>query len=377
MFLFARKKIFNGVGSAVGLASEGMTAKKAHKASSSSSANPSSDSEYDDDSLDKVYAEYEHIWDLDEAQDQLVPAASYPDEPDLNLTQSFAAQSPLPASSERPHLPFPVVIPQRRPRTRARGFVRAYSPHLNAFGIPPDTFLDFIERANASCKGPQALGLLNLAALAAIPLGSPFIGMAISIALQVAISTTIAMEGHRQSNTFFDEANREFFIPRGLFCLVVTWNPDLDGAYLTLGSDSDSDSDPAGSVQSTMASADGELGFAKKIRHKYGKANTEVQAVPEITAPLEFPALERVELDPETTKKQESLKAKASRKMEFAAAYRDKRAQARFVRLLSFFLSFFPCFQRLTGQERKNQQQCPNPDDPRIHFSLRRPQPSS
>lgn len=346
MFLFARKKIFNGVGSAVGLASEGMTAKKAHKASSSSSPNPSSDSEDDDDSLDKVYAEYEHIWDLDEgiwdldeAQDQLVPAASYPDEPDLNLTQSVAAPSPLPASSERPHLPFPVVIPQRRPRTRARGFVRAYSPHLNAFGIPPDTFLDFIERANASCKGPQALGLLNLAALAAIPLGSPFIGMAISIALQVAIRTTIAMEGHRQSNTFFDEANREFFIPRGLFCLVVTWNPDLDGAYLTL--DSDSDSDPAGSVQSTMASADGELGFAKKIRHKYGKANTEVQAVPEITAPLEFPALERVELDPETTKKQESLKAKASRKMEFAAAYRDKRAQARFVRLLSllFLLS--------------------------------------
>lgn len=349
MLLFARKKIFNGVGSAVGLTSEGMTAKKTNKnkASREQTQSPDlcSDSEYDNDELDQVYAEYEHvwdldegIWDLDEAQEQLIPQYQREPQPgsspgsgprsspgsneNVHLAQSFAQLYPKPASYERPYLPFPVVIPQRRPRTRARGFVRAYAPHLNAFGIDQDTFLDFVERANASCKGPQALGLLNFAALAAIPLGSPLIGMAISIALQIAVSTTIAMEGHRQSNKFFDEANREFFIPRGLFCLVMTWNPDVEDAYVTL--------DPTQMIQSTTACADGELGFAQKIKHKYGKAHADAQFLPE-TAPLEFPALDKVLLDPETQKKQDTLKAKTLRKMEFAAGYRDKRAQARFV----------------------------------------------
>jgi hypothetical protein len=39
-------------------------------------------------------------------------------------------------------LPCPVIIPQRRPRDKKRGFVRAYAPVLESCGIDQKTFLD-------------------------------------------------------------------------------------------------------------------------------------------------------------------------------------------------------------------------------------------
>ena len=40
-------------------------------------------------------------------------------------------------------LPCPVIIPQRRPGSKSRGFVRAYAPVLNDCGIDEKTFMDF------------------------------------------------------------------------------------------------------------------------------------------------------------------------------------------------------------------------------------------
>lgn len=42
-------------------------------------------------------------------------------------------------------LPCPVVIPQRRPRNKDRGFVRAYAPILRDCGIDQEVFLQFLE----------------------------------------------------------------------------------------------------------------------------------------------------------------------------------------------------------------------------------------
>lgn len=42
-------------------------------------------------------------------------------------------------------LPCPVIIPQRRPRNKDRGFVRAYAPVLQDCGISQDVFLQFLE----------------------------------------------------------------------------------------------------------------------------------------------------------------------------------------------------------------------------------------
>lgn len=42
-------------------------------------------------------------------------------------------------------LPCPVIIPQRRPRNKDRGFVRAYAPVLRDCGIDQEVFLQFLE----------------------------------------------------------------------------------------------------------------------------------------------------------------------------------------------------------------------------------------
>lgn len=49
-------------------------------------------------------------------------------------------------------LPCPVIIPQRRPGKRERGFVRAYAPVLNNCGISQDTFLKFLKDWNTASK---------------------------------------------------------------------------------------------------------------------------------------------------------------------------------------------------------------------------------
>ena len=42
-------------------------------------------------------------------------------------------------------LKYPVIIPQRRPNDRERGFIRAYAPDLMHCGIDQATFIDFLD----------------------------------------------------------------------------------------------------------------------------------------------------------------------------------------------------------------------------------------
>ena len=49
-------------------------------------------------------------------------------------------------------LPCPVIIPQRRPGKRDRGFVRAYAPVLNNCGISQEVFLKFLKDWNTASR---------------------------------------------------------------------------------------------------------------------------------------------------------------------------------------------------------------------------------
>lgn len=85
-------------------------------------------------------------------------------------------------------LPRAVIIPQRRPSDRARGFVRAYPPDLLRCGIDQETFLRFIDGLNKSVACNAAVEAVDLAgeAVGAVP-GSEFVGApAVGAALQVA-----------------------------------------------------------------------------------------------------------------------------------------------------------------------------------------------
>ena len=118
----------------------------------------------------------EAYWELDEATDPDPPACDYspsvrgeidfaePEseeaKPDVHkLVQKFLASHPAPTNAIG-QLPCPVIIPQRRPRTKSRGFVRAYAPVLDDCGIDQDTFLEFLKtfhKASQVHKPPRFL----------------------------------------------------------------------------------------------------------------------------------------------------------------------------------------------------------------------------
>jgi hypothetical protein len=138
----------------------------------------------------------EEQWDLDDAaEEQLSPTARAAEEQtqDVNaLTDAFLRNNPPPAYTNAVgKLPCPVILPQRRPRDKRRGFVRAYAPVLADCGIDQATFLDFLKMFHASSKASPWLQVVNIAAAGVGFVPNP-IAMGVSIAVQFAVG--VAME---------------------------------------------------------------------------------------------------------------------------------------------------------------------------------------
>lgn len=69
------------------------------------------------------------------------------------IVASFIGQHPRSSYSQRLNdLPCPVIVPQRRPRDKTRGFIRAYAPVLSECGIDQTTFLQFLETMDKASK---------------------------------------------------------------------------------------------------------------------------------------------------------------------------------------------------------------------------------
>ena len=137
-----------------------------------------SDQAYDD--APPVYAEAENMDEADQHLDEVIPdtahASSHSDLDDQGLremprgeeakkhyvdkiVQNFIFRYPPPF--EIPvmgGLPCPVIIPQRRPHKKSRGFVRAYAPALEECGIDQDGFMSFhraMFKASQVCHRPR------------------------------------------------------------------------------------------------------------------------------------------------------------------------------------------------------------------------------
>ncbi|WQF79339.1 hypothetical protein CDEST_04353 [Colletotrichum destructivum] len=130
-------------------------------------------------------------------------------------------------------LPLPVILPQRRPENRARGFLRAYAPLLADVGIDENTFLDFIDTFNKALEPSPWINALNLAGFAGSAMPEP---ASMLFGFGVEYATEAALEGHSRysSNVFLDRVNSQFFNPLGLVCLVVTWQPDISNNQLNV-----------------------------------------------------------------------------------------------------------------------------------------------
>ncbi|OJJ31289.1 hypothetical protein ASPWEDRAFT_72249, partial [Aspergillus wentii DTO 134E9] len=330
-------KLVQNVGAGIGLVSESISASKAKKRDANNADTtqhqergiiPSDHNESSDRARQDPDQDHELQWDLDEAQDELRGIASpTTHEPvdDVAMAELFARQYPPPdydeATRSPPRLPYPVVLPQRRPKARARGFVRAYAPVLEDFGINEAMFLDFLDKCNTACMGANWLNVLNLASIPTMLLPEA-ISVAVSIAIQLVTRAAIEVDGRRRSNNFIDAINRDFFRPRGLFCLLMTWNPEIDDPFVQV--------DIKNTISKAMTGGGSGLG---KIKHKLKAANADSygnQMFPEV-APLVFPVVDRLATDEETKKKNKTFKETAKRRKEFAANYFDKRAQAKFI----------------------------------------------
>lgn len=246
-------KVVGGVAAGLGLVSEGISAKKKHSAAkrlaaqgtdaeevsstgegsrdatrsinSGKSAEAKGTAESDDaenplpgpPSYEEALEYDEEQWDLDDAQHDLKlplpgeptsrraedePATAPTEKPIQNvhkLTDAFIAKHPVPEYiAEAEKIGLPVVLPQRRPKDRHRGFIRAYAPVLEAKGIDQEIFLEFIETFDKASRASPWIQAINLANFATIPLAPPFSSL-VSIGIKMAVDTATEMHSRRRS----------------------------------------------------------------------------------------------------------------------------------------------------------------------------------
>ena len=152
--------------------------------------------------------------------------------------------------------------------------------------------------------------------------------MAASIAVQVAARTAQELQARHRTNTFLDQTNASFFMPRGLYAMIMTFKPDrpMDRVINTNVNDATSMaltkslSPPTSSLTANL----------RTIRLSSGVSKGEM-SLPD-SAPLIYPALDAAAVSAASTdqalpeKKQNALKSSSG----FLADYLDRRAQAEY-----------------------------------------------
>ena len=197
----------SGIAGGIGLASEGITAHKKRSKDRKNARNTNEDDTPADEptgqmqnlGLEETPAEStEQEWDLDDAQDELMP--EQPEKQTLQdatqIVSSFVSDYPPPAYTAEAgpaRLPLPVILPQRRPKDRSRGFIRAYAPVLEVCGIDQPLFLEFLQTFEKASQASPWINAINLAGI-----GTMFIpgvaGFLAGLAIQISVSVAIEVQ---------------------------------------------------------------------------------------------------------------------------------------------------------------------------------------
>lgn len=237
----------------------------------------------------------EVAWALDDVRDDISSNNGKTEPPDHSplgspkLAESFLQSHP---SAKHPEasgcLELPVVITQRRPKARTRGFIRAYAPILENVGIDQETFIDFIDKLNKAVEPSPWISAIDLASLAGHAFPEP-IHLMISASALMATQVTAEVVSRSKSNAFLDNMNQEFFKPKGLIALVVTWKPKKEGSEQNETGIIDID---MSAVAASNKSVDNETPVIKIKKSMIQMASAgEMFELPEF-APLIFPQLE-------------------------------------------------------------------------------------
>ncbi|KAF4973314.1 hypothetical protein FSARC_389 [Fusarium sarcochroum] len=266
----------------------------------------------------------ERQWELDETQADLLSNPQGTDtlpqatQDDADLAASFlqAHSSITPPFDQGPsRLELPVILAQRRPKDRTRGFIRGYAPSLETVGIDQAAWLDFLDKFDESTRASPWIEVINLASIGGnfVPLAS---GMAINAAVCLAVDVAKNVQNRQRTNKFLAKMNEEYFYPKGLYCLVMTWRQDSGKPHEIVD------------LTSTVASSIGSYndGLSNKFKSSSGKTYGDV-ALPE-AAPLVFPALDV--LAAADSEESSRLKQSLGEKKNYIQDYYDKRARSEF-----------------------------------------------
>ncbi|KAG8169870.1 hypothetical protein KVR01_000615 [Diaporthe batatas] len=244
----------------------------------------------------------EVAWALDEVQDDISTNSGTTTPPDHNppgspkLAESFLqSHPPTEGTKASGRLELPVVITQRRPKARTRGFIRAYAPVLQNVGIDQETFIEFIDQLNKAVEPSPWISAIDLASLAGHAFPEP-IHLLISASALMATQITAEVVSRSKSNAFLDKMNQDFFKPKGLIALVVTWKPNQDGSEQNATSIVDIDMSAAAVKKNSRG--DDPAGLKRSRSTIQMPSAGEMFELPEF-APLVFPKLEAATESPE------------------------------------------------------------------------------
>ncbi|GME46174.1 fad binding domain protein [Neofusicoccum parvum] len=266
------------------------------------------------------------VWALDEASEEHHRPSSPSAAPAVDISNNalirdlLARLPPAPSPPPAAPLPCPVILPQRRPREKTRGFVRAYAPVLESAGIDQAAFLAFLKSFHAASQASPIFNVILLAT-AVVGMVPSTVVMATTAAINaVVIPAQIAQTRYR-TNSFLDEANERLFKPRGLYAMIVAFRADADRPVEARALD-------VNAVLAKYGSAEGSgskfKDDARKLR--FSSAKTYGEAELPVAADLVFPGLEE---EDEGGDEEAKKKMKATNK--WLADYQDRRAQAKFV----------------------------------------------
>ncbi|PKS05012.1 hypothetical protein jhhlp_008378 [Lomentospora prolificans] len=235
----------------------------------------------------------------------------------LSLAEMFIRKHPhQPTTQPNTKLALPIILPQRRPGTRVRGFMRAYSPML-ADALEPNPWIY----------------AFNLAGFAGMAVPEPLM-MLLGVGIGIATDAAMEAQSRFKSNKLLDCVNAEFFMPRGLVCLVVTWKPDAaDGDPITTVNFEGKIAKPSSKTAVTQsikdiitnkASTNGDLQDIQASMREMTKSSNGSFKWPD-PAPLIFPAPNQIAATPRTHSDGKKMNRYGSVK------HMDRRAQAQWI----------------------------------------------
>ncbi|KAK0315033.1 hypothetical protein LTR91_009677 [Friedmanniomyces endolithicus] len=295
------------------------------------------DDDDDDESDDSRSTEDdEEDWQLDEvlpSYQESIPDHRSADELARVVMLTSRAASDVPRM--RHAIPLPVIIPQRRPRNKTRGFVRAYAPVLADSGIDQATFLSFLDNFHKSSQASPVFTVILISATIA-GFAPSLIATAVTTAVQVAARVGAEVQGRQRTNHFLDKMNDELFKPNGLYAFVMKYKTDEDlnnqtNPFGIRGEKIDMSTNQivAKYAPATLSSRDSNThSMTDRMRDlRVASGNTQGSFHLPSAAPLIFPDIDNAIA---RYGAEETLKDKARDAQLFLADYLDRRAQAKY-----------------------------------------------